>query len=59
MASISANGSRGHHKFTLNVNETYVSGRSGQLFYYKLVVSTISCANWLGLELFGNGPSAM
>ena len=26
MASISANGSRGHHKFTLNVNETYVSG---------------------------------
>ena len=26
MASISANGSRGHHNFTLNVNETYVSG---------------------------------
>ena len=26
MASISANGSRGHHNFTLNVDETYVSG---------------------------------
>ena len=26
MASCSGNGSRGHHKFTLNVNETYVSG---------------------------------
>lgn len=26
MASIEANGSRGHHKFTLNVSETYVSG---------------------------------
>lgn len=25
MASCSGNGSRGHHKFTLNVNETYVS----------------------------------
>ena len=28
MAQISANGSRGHHKITLNVNETYVSGSS-------------------------------
>lgn len=26
MASCSGNGSRGHHKFTLNVNETYTSG---------------------------------
>ena len=26
MASCTGNGSRGHHKFTLNVNETYVSG---------------------------------
>lgn len=26
MASCSGNGSRGHHKFTLNVTETYVSG---------------------------------
>lgn len=26
MASCSGNGSRGYHKFTLNVNETYVSG---------------------------------
>lgn len=26
MASCSGNGSRGHHKFTLNVSETYVSG---------------------------------
>ena len=26
MASISATGANGHHTFTLNVNETYVSG---------------------------------
>lgn len=43
MAQISDNGSRGHHKFTLNVNETYVSG-SGENYStisWSLVLSPI------------------
>lgn len=43
MASCSGNGSRGHHKFTLNVNETYVSGSSDNYstVSWSLVLSPI------------------
>lgn len=43
MASCSGNGSRGHHKFTLNVNETYVSGSADNYstVSWSLVLSPI------------------
>ena len=44
MASCSGNGSRGHHKFTLNVNETYVSDASNNYsdVAWSLVLSPIT-----------------
>ena len=43
MASISANGSNGHHKFTLNVNETTVSGSADNysIVTFSLVLSAV------------------
>lgn len=43
MASISANGSRGHHRFTLNTVETSVSGgaENYSVVYWELVLSPI------------------
>lgn len=49
MASCSGNGSRGHHKFTLNVNETYVSGgaENYSTVSWSLVLSPITNGyNW-------------
>ena len=49
MASCSGNGSRGHHKFTLNVNETYVSGgaENYSTVSWSLVLSPITKGyNW-------------
>lgn len=47
MASCSGNGSRGHHKFTLNVWETYVSGGADNYstVNWELILSRIS-GNW-------------
>lgn len=43
MASISANGSKGHHKFTLNVNETSTStANNTSTISWSLVLSPIS-----------------
>lgn len=43
MASCSGNGARGHHKFTLNVSESYVSGSSENFsdISWELVLSPI------------------
>ena len=43
MASCSGNGARGHHKFTLNVSESYVSGSSENYsdISWELVLSPI------------------
>lgn len=49
MASCSGNGSRGHHKFTLNVSETYVSGGADNYstVSWSLVLSPITKGyNW-------------
>ncbi len=49
MASCSGNGSRGHHKFTLNVNETYVSDGANNYstVSWSLVLSPIVIGyNW-------------
>ena len=49
MANIEANGARGHHKFTLNVSETYVSGgaENYSTVSWSLVLSPIQTSwNW-------------